>query len=179
MPLYVAITRVVRPGCEAEFTSRLRVFVQQSLGSGGVLGAHMLVPPPGSREFGILRSFASAEEREAFYQSPLFRQWQEDVAPLVEADCRSRDLHGMEAWFREGGIPRPPRWKMAIVTLLGVYPASLILGALLGPLLADWPRAVSGLVIAAAMVVCLTWLIMPGLTTLLRRWLHRAGVSDS
>lgn len=37
----------------------------------------MLTPPPGSdsREYGILRTFVGAAERDAFYASPLFNDW--------------------------------------------------------------------------------------------------------
>src|SRR5882672_5702347 len=129
MPIHIAITRRVRPGCEAEFQQELRKFFQASFAHGGVLGATMIVPPPDSdsREFGILRTFANEKERDTFYASPIFKAWEAKCQPLTEADSWSaRPLHGLEAWFRS---PQslPPRWKMAIVTLLGVYPASLIL----------------------------------------------------
>ena len=74
MPLHVAITRRVRPACEAEFQQALREFFRVSFAHDGVLGPTMIVPPPGSdsREFGILRTFADEKEREAFCASPIF-----------------------------------------------------------------------------------------------------------
>ena len=77
MPIHIAITRRVRPGCEAEFQQALREFFQTSFAHGCVLGATMIVPPPGSdsREFGILRTFADEKERDAFYASPIFKAW--------------------------------------------------------------------------------------------------------
>ena len=48
MPIHIAITRRVRPGREAEFQEALREFFQTSFAHGGVLGATMIVPPPGS-----------------------------------------------------------------------------------------------------------------------------------
>src|SRR5262249_61672048 len=84
--IHVAITRHIKPGHEAEFQEALREFLKTSFAQTGVLGANMLVPPPGStsREFGILRTFASEQERDAFYQSPLFKAWEERVKPLNE-----------------------------------------------------------------------------------------------
>src|SRR5260370_20648636 len=57
-PIHVAITRRIKPGCEAEFQEALREFFKTSLGQAGVHGASMLVPPPGSTcsEYGILRT---------------------------------------------------------------------------------------------------------------------------
>jgi antibiotic biosynthesis monooxygenase (ABM) superfamily enzyme len=139
-----------------------------------VLGVHMLVPPIGSgdREHGILRTFASTTEREEFYGSPMFAAWEERVAPLVEGEPVYRDLTGLEAWFRATGRGIPPRWKMALATLLGVYPTSLFLNVTIGEALHAWPPYARSFVFAVAMVVLLTWVVMPLVTRLLHRWLH-------
>ncbi len=100
MSIHIAITRRVRPGREAEFQVALREFFQTSFAHGGVLGATMIVPPPGSdsREFGILRTFADEKERDDFYASPLYNAWEEKCRPLTETDFwSSRPLHGLEA----------------------------------------------------------------------------------
>jgi antibiotic biosynthesis monooxygenase (ABM) superfamily enzyme len=71
MPVHIAISRRVRAGCEVEFQQALREFFPTSFSHGGVWGASMLTPPPGSdsREYGILRTFANEAERDAFYES--------------------------------------------------------------------------------------------------------------
>jgi hypothetical protein len=173
MPLHVAITRRVRAGREEEFQRALREFFQASFGHEGVLGASLLVPPPGSdsREFGILRTFASEAERDAFYASPMFQAWEERVRTLTEGEPVCRQLHGLEAWFRSPHLP-PPRWKMAIVTLVGVYPVSLVIGLTLALPLQRLPLALNVLVVSALIVCCLTWLVMPALTKLFQHWLQ-------
>lgn len=177
-PVTVAILRRVRPGCEAAFESALHEFVQQSLNEPAQLGVHVLRPAPGSgsREYGILRRFADAAARDAFYDSAIFRDWQQKVAPLTEGEPRYEHVSGLETWFTLPGqramVP-PPRWKMAVVTLLGVYPASLLIPTLLKPLMGEWPLPFRSLGVAALMVAALTWLIMPALARLLRRWLHQ------
>ncbi len=173
MPIHIAITRRVRPGCEARFQEALREFLQASFAHGGVLGASMLVPLPGtdSREFGILRTFANEAERDAFYESPMFKAWEERARALTEGEPKYRQLHGLEAWFRSPHNP-PPRWKMALATLLGVYPTSLFLWATVGGAVHTWPLPTRSLVIAGFMVVLLTWVVMPLVTRLLHDWLH-------
>src|SRR4051812_39576426 len=146
MPIHVAITRRVKPGCEAEFQQALREFFQTSFAHGGVLGATMIVPPPGSvsRGFGILRTFEDEQERAALFGSPLFKTWEERCAPLTEkGSWTSRELHGLEAWFRSPDLQGPPRWKMAVVTLLGVYPISFLIGMTLSPQLHRLPLGVN------------------------------------
>src|SRR5438093_10665244 len=128
MPIHIAITRKVRAGCEAECQGALRELFQTSFAHGGVLGATMIVPPPGSdsREFGILRTFADEKERDDFYASPLYKAREEKCRPLTETDSWSaRPLHGLEAWVRSPQNP-PPHWKMELATFLDVFPTAAI-----------------------------------------------------
>lgn len=173
MAIHIAITRRVRPGCEADFQEALREFFQTSFSHGGVLGASMLTPPPGSksREFGILRTFADDKERDAFYNSPSFKAWDERARTMTEDEPVYRQLHGLEAWFRSPHTP-PSRWKMAFVTLLGVYPASLLLGLTVAPRLKGQSPFLTSLIVGALMVAMLTWILMPLLTRLLKPWLQ-------
>jgi antibiotic biosynthesis monooxygenase (ABM) superfamily enzyme len=173
MPIHIAITRRVRPGCEAEFQAALREFLQTSFAHGGVLGASMLTPPPGSdsREYGILRTFADEAQRDAFYESPMFKAWEERAKTLTEGEPVYRQLHGLEAWFRSPHNP-PPVWKMAVATFLGVFPVAMILNLTLGPLLQSWNFLLRNALFNLCVVTLLTWVVMPLVTRLLSGWLH-------
>lgn len=172
----VAITRTVRAGCEASFEAALHDFVAKSLCTRGQLGVHVLRPftGSGSRKYGLLRRFDSTAALDAFYGSALFREWEQTVEPLTEGTRRIESVSGLEAWFTAPGqaIVPPPRWKMAAVTLLAVYPLSLLIPSLLRPLIGHWPGYAASLPIAATMVVALTWLVMPLLARMFHRWLH-------
>src|SRR5438876_11402082 len=173
MSIHIAITRRVRPGSEAEFQAALREFFQTSFAHGGVLGATMIVPPPGSdsREFGILRTFADEKERDDFYVSPIFKAWEAKCQPLTETGSWSaRPMHGLEAWFRSPHSP-PPRWKMALATFLGVFPVAMVLNLALGPVIRSWPFLISNAVFNAAVVALLTWVVMPLISRVLHPWL--------
>ena len=173
MSIHIAITRRVRAGMENEFQSALREFLHTSFGHDSVQGASMLTPPPGSdsREYGILRTFATEADRDAFYESPMFKAWDERARALTEGEAVYRELNGLEAWFRSSEGP-PPRWKMAVATLLGVYPTSLFLGLTVGRWTRDLPMLAGVLLFAAVMVALLTWVVMPIVTRLLHSWLH-------
>ena len=174
MPIHVAITRRVKPGCETEFQAALREFFHASFAHGGVLGATMIVPSPGSdsREFGILRSFANEKERDDFYASPIFKEWEKRCAPLTETNAWThRPLHGLEAWFRSPATP-PPRWKMAVATFLGVFPVATLLSLTVGPAIKSWHFLLSNAVFNVCVVALLTWVVMPLVTRALHHWLH-------
>jgi antibiotic biosynthesis monooxygenase (ABM) superfamily enzyme len=176
-PVTVAVTRIVKAGCEEEFERALHDFVQASLHLPGQLGVHILRPAPGSgsREYGILRRFDSAEARDAFYRLPLFEEWKGRVAELIEGEPRYEHLSGLETWFTLPGqraIVPPPRWKMALVTLVAVYPLSMVLGITVGNWIRSWPMLLSSLIFNAMIVTGLTWFLMPLLTRLFKPWLY-------
>jgi antibiotic biosynthesis monooxygenase (ABM) superfamily enzyme len=172
MPVHVAITRRVLPGKEEEFKEALRRFMAESFVHDGVHGASILTSLPGGddREIGILRTFKDEAERDAFYSSEHFLEWEAYASQLTE-EAVYRDLTGLEAWFRSP-LP-PPRWKMAVVTLCGVFPASLLLAFAVAPWLTDLPVIARIFINAALMVALLTWIVMPVLTKMLKTWLKR------
>ncbi len=129
-------------------------------------------PCSGTRQYGILRSFHSADHRDEFYGSPLFAEWEREIAELVEGAYVRRPLSGLEAFFRDGYPVPPPRWKMAVVTFLGVWPTvlfwTLLIGPTIGPLNVVVRTSISSLVVVAS----LAWVVMPTLTKLFRPWLR-------
>ena len=176
-PVTVAVIRVVKPGSEEAFERAIHDFVQRSLHLPGQLGVHILRPAPGSgsREYGILRRFASAEARDEFYRLPLFNEWKQEVAGLVEGEPHYEHLSGLETWFTLPGqraIVPPPRWKMALVTVLGVWPASIFVPWLLNPFMSGLASSLQALFMAAGIVILLTWVIMPVLVRILSPWLY-------
>jgi antibiotic biosynthesis monooxygenase (ABM) superfamily enzyme len=173
-PIHVAITRRIKPGCEAEFQQALREFFKTSLSHLGVQGANMLVPPPGSHrnEYGIIRTFASDEERKSFYASPAFLAWKEKVSSLTEGEPAYKELHGLEAFFRNQTAPNPPQWKMAVATYLGVVPVTIFTSQTVGQLLKGQNYFVANLVSNACVVALLAWAAMPLVTRILKRWLN-------
>lgn len=177
--VHVAITRRVKPGKEAAFEAALLDFFAATMNMPGTHGAQLLRPAPGGDpcEYGILRAFESKAAQEAFYRSPEFTAWEERVAPLVDGGYHLRELHGLEAFFR-GGLKAPPRWKMAAITWLGVFPAAYLWGTLLRPLLAPLPGIVSTAIISMFVVATLAWLVMPFLTRIFGTWLMKSPESN-
>jgi hypothetical protein len=173
--IHCAVTRRVRRGCEEQFDKKLLAFVRESIATDGVVGVHILRPAPDNndREYGVLRSFETEAAAETFYASDVFNRWLLDVEPLVEGEPEYRKLTGLEAFFRSERGWMPPRWKMAIVTFLGVLPVALLWSNLLGPMLSNQHWLVRAASINAAVVSTLTWVVMPFLTKLFHSWLSQ------
>ena len=177
-PVAVLALRTVKPGFEEKFEGALHDFISRSLQTEGQLGVSVMRPVQGSgsREYGILRRFSDSESRDRFYESPIFKQWEITVASLTEGEPKHQHLSGLETWFVLPGqralIPPPP-WKMAVVTVLGVWPVSMFVPWLLNPVISGLSLTLQALVIAVGIVILLTWAIMPVLVRVLKPWLYR------
>jgi uncharacterized protein len=174
-PIHIAITLRVRKSHVAEFQRALADFAHRSLAEPGARGVQCLYPPPGSAstDYGILRSFASASERDAFYGSSLFKDWLAEIQPMVEGKSSQQQLSGLEAWFRDGQEPLPPRWKMALLTWPAVWLVSMLVRAVVAPALGpELPQVFESGVVTAGVVMILTWVAMPFLVRIARPWLH-------
>jgi uncharacterized protein len=173
-PVHLAISVKVRQGKEEQFDRALTRFVRESTDFRGVTGVHVQRPPSDgdAREFAIVRSFLSEEHRRDFYDAELYRHYEAETAALREEPPVFRALQGIEAFFRGGPAAPPPRWKMAVVTWMGVFPASALWSQTVGSRLTMLhPLAVTG-VVTLLVVATVVWCAMPLLTKAFRPWLR-------
>jgi antibiotic biosynthesis monooxygenase (ABM) superfamily enzyme len=174
LAVHEVIMRAVRPGRELDFEALIVEFFREAAQQPGVLGSYLVRPIIGSQasQYGILRSFNSADDRDAFYRSELYREWNERVAPLVEGAPQRRHLHGLEAFFPTPA--GPPVWKMALLTWLAVNPAVYIFSNLVPMTFGTLPMLAGLLITNVFVVAALTWVLMPILTKLFSGWLKPA-----
>jgi len=172
-PITVVISRIVRPGREEAFEQAVREFIPKSLQFAGHQGAFILRPPPGRREYGAVVRFESQEAWEAFRDADQYQAFLAGIREHLEEEPRVELATGLEGWFAAPGrhfVEAPPRWKMAVTTWFGVVATSLVLVLTLGRWIESWPWLLRHLTFNAAMVVLLTWIVMPSLSAWLRQW---------
>jgi antibiotic biosynthesis monooxygenase (ABM) superfamily enzyme len=91
---------------------------------------------------------------------------------MVVGEPVRRRLHGLEAFFRDTRHAPPPRWKMAVVTWMGVFPSVLLWSSLLPNALGGLPHLAVVAIVNVFVVVTLAWGVMPLLTRMFAGWLH-------
>lgn len=127
----------------------------------------------GAVEFSIVQHFATETDHAAWLQSPVFARWQEKIAPLTPDPDHMRRYSGLESLFvtDRKSADATPRWKMTIILILAVYPMSLALSYWFAPALATMPLFSGTLLTSVVMVLIMTYVMVPILTRLFRRWL--------
>jgi antibiotic biosynthesis monooxygenase (ABM) superfamily enzyme len=175
-PITVQIVRTVRADQQEAFEAILRTFIPRALSFPGHLGVHVVKPAArASRDYHVIIKFATSEQWRAFQTWPEYVEFRAQIEPLLEHEPCIEEMTGLESWFvvpHSHELTPLPRWKMALVTLLGVYPTSLLLTFFVRPRVTHWPLWMQSLLFAVCMVGLLTWIIMPLLTRLLARWIY-------
>jgi antibiotic biosynthesis monooxygenase (ABM) superfamily enzyme len=171
----VAVVRTVRAGREADYEAWLRRAIAAAQTFPGHLGADVLRPPPGGRQYLLLFRYGAMEQLLAWEQSDVRRALIAEVDALTEGPAQLTRASGMETWFTLPGghaLVPPPRWKMALVTWIVAFPLIQALTLTLGKVLAPLPALARGALVGAAMVLTMTYLLMPLVTRALAKWLY-------
>jgi uncharacterized protein len=91
---------------------------------------------------------------------------------------RTQFLTGLEGWFTlptPPDAPPPPRYKMAVLTWVTIFPLITLIVVVSAPLIGGLPLAARLAVTTLVAVSLMTWVIMPRVTRLLRGWLYPRG----
>lgn len=173
-PVTVTIVRAVRKQNHDQFEVALKRFIPQSLRFPGHLGVHMVRPAKGGNHFGAVLTFQSQQDWEDFQKWSEYRAFLSEIEPYLEASPHVEALTGLESWFTPFGsdiLATPPRWKVALVTWIGVCFTVYVVNSVFAAVVPSWPRFASFLLANAVIVAGLTWAVMPVLTWIFRGWL--------
>lgn len=171
-PVTVIFSWEVAKGREDEFEEWAHGITAEASRFPGHLGATWLRPEGDDRRYHTVVRFTDGARLDDWLRSPERERWIDRLGDTAHEER----LHttGMETWFSlpERPVAAPPRWKMALVTFAGVYPISVVLQVTAVPASQQWPAPLRALVFPVILVPLLTYVIMPGLSRLLREWLY-------
>jgi uncharacterized protein len=176
------VTRRVRPGHEEAYEEFLEGIIAAASHFPGYLGVEVFRPSETSRgEYRIVYRFESADKLRGWLDSSEHADWLKRAEAHVLGPMRTQFTTGLESWFtlpRQPGLPAPPPYKMAILTWIVIFPLISLVVVILGPALkgiAPIPRLG---ITTAITVPLMTWIVMPRVTRLLRRWLYPGATED-
>ena len=176
-PVAAIFTRRVRAGSEVVYENWLSGITEASAGFAGNLGTTILQPADGRDDYVAITHFDSARHLQTWIDSPERKGWLERLSDIpIEREYVASNA-GMERWFTlpDRVNEPPPRYKSAVLVVLGLYPLVMLLSVTLGPLLEGLPMAVRTFVSMVVSVALMVWFVSPALTRLFAGWLAPAS----
>ena len=175
-PVTTTVTRQVKPGHEAAYEQFLDGIIAAASRFPGHLGAEVFRPQTAAAgEYRVVYRFDTAQHLHAWLGSAEHAAWLERAEPHAIGPLRRQVLTGLEAWFTlptQPGLPPPPRYKMALVTWVTIFPLITLVVVATAPLLGRLPLVARLAVTTGVTVPLMTWAVMPRVTRLLGWWLY-------
>ena len=170
------ISHYIRLGRESGYEAWLQGISQVARQFEGHNGVTILRPQPGLRaEYVIILRFNNYHNLCRWMRSPERKEWIERAKPLTEKPENVQFLTGLEALVSlPSAISAPPKYKTAFVTWVGVFVCASTLGYFLAPYLVGLPYLLRQAIITGLVVILLAYVVMPRLTRLFYRWLHKS-----
>lgn len=176
-PVTALIVRQVKPGLLSEFEGWVRGMTPIVQQFDGYLGTDLIRPRDLAHpEVVIVVRFDSYENLKVFMESAERDAWLKESDKLTIGQMDVSEQQGLVSWFnlpnRISPTNPPAKSKMAIITILILYPSLLLVSTLLKALLHDWPRPVVIFITLLVLIPAMTYFLMPWATRFFRRWLY-------
>lgn len=176
----VLISRRIKLGHEADFERVMKQITAVAGTFSGHLGSQLV--RPGDEQgvedglYHVVLAFDNQENLQAWQNSPARSLGLAAAAPYIEGQTMIREMSGLAHWFQAPAGPKqepPPRWKVAVVTWLGICPTVYIVFLLFSQLLASWSLLPRVMFMTMLVVGLMTWAVAPQLTRLFKPWLYQ------
>jgi len=170
------VRRHAKPGCEVAYEAMVRGMFKEAMSFPGFLSAELITPESPGEEYQIIQRFATESDLDRWNASEERMVWLERLRPLTDGEPEYRLLNGLDAWFSPTVIPataHPPKWKMTIVSWLGIFPTVALLLAFVAPLLTDLHFMFRTAIFTAIVAVMMSYLVMPRISRWMAWWLKR------
>lgn len=170
------IDRIPVAGQEAALEQAIRDLVQAAMRFPGHLGVNVIRPtPPQQPGFRIVYKFDTVEHLRAWESSGTQHRLVEAADRHTLGQPMRKVLTGLETWFTlpNKALPTPPRYKMSVVSWLGIFPLVFLVDLVLQALLPTSPVWLKIALNTGLVVTLMTYVVMPRLARLFERWLYQ------
>jgi hypothetical protein len=133
-------------------------------------------PREGTRDFHLIQQFDNRQHLRQWIESEERARLLREARRLAASRTAVQQRTGLETWFHvpseaTATMRPPPRWKMWLISLVAIYPLVLAFQVFVVPLTASWPLPLRALTFPLVLLTLMTYVVMPLITRLLRRWL--------
>lgn len=174
----VVITHRVRDGRQQEYERWMSDISPLCRSSPGNLDWQVIQPVPGfSSTYTVIARFDTIAHLRDWTESPVRSRLIDRVGPLLASGDDFFIRSGLDFWFSptQAKAKVPARWRQGLVTWSVIYPLVLGVPMVVSPALRllGLPdhRWFTTFVVTGTIVVLMVYVIMPRVTTLVKRWL--------
>lgn len=176
-----SVSRVMRRrpdhGYEQRYEALVRGMLEESSRFSGYLSA-TVIPPHRETDHGeyrIVQHFATQADLDRWDNSEERAIWHDRIRPIAGQDPAYHEVSGLEVWFSQqspvaSGLP--PKWKLTVVSWLGIFPTAAACLGVLDPLLRGWPFLLKMALVTALVAVLMAYAVMPILSARMKWWLR-------
>lgn len=172
-PVTTIVKRTISPGQESEYEQWVKDTTEDLKKAPGYIDITMIRPTGPKKEYVLIIRFDSYKHVEDWEKSDVRNMWMERAKHFTK-EVSNTKITGLEYWFPLPEIPKaavPPRYKMVIVTICGIFPTALVVNWFLNVLAIPMPYLLRTLITAIIMVTLMTYVVMPKMTSVFRSWL--------
>lgn len=126
----------------------------------------------------VIIRFDNIANLKNWMESDVRKKLIEKAQPMFAQDDRYVMRTGLEFLFQNGpGRKAPRRWKQYLVTWSAIFPLSLLVPALLLPVIERLPvpqnKVANALIVSGCIVFLMVYFIMPQYTRRIQKWLYK------
>lgn len=182
-PVSLVVTREVKPGSAAAYEGLIGEIGEAARGFDPNLSM-TVIKSEGDKgnQYVVVLHLTSHEALEEWERSDVRAEFRRRLEPLEQEPASFKEVTGFEYWFslpRIAAIKPPARYKMALITMLGIYIVSVSYTYTIDRWLTALPDHLGLIIRIVVLIIVMTFLVMPLLSRLFARWLYprssRAG----
>lgn len=173
-----SITTVARHFIKADqkaaFENWVKGITAQAQGFPGFEGLKLIHPPEGHHDYLILFKFAGFQTLETWMKSEERKNEVDKLTEISEKEMVIGEVTGIDFWFEAPETQTagaPPKWKMALLTWVVVFPGVVLMSRLYQFMFPAFSPILVSLLVTLSLVPLLTWVLMPQVVWLFKRWL--------
>jgi antibiotic biosynthesis monooxygenase (ABM) superfamily enzyme len=172
-PVTVTAAYRVNPGRETEFYAWAIEMLNAAAPLPGYLGGGVMGSGQASSEWHVIYRFDRDVSAQGWESSLERVRLATRAGPFVQ-EKGSQRTSGLQNWLKGPvrPLPPPPKWKLWLVNLGAVFPPDLMFNPLVIPFLEGTIFLLRTLALCLGVTAMVTWLVMPRLQRLLKKWLY-------
>lgn len=175
-PATATLTHRIERACEKAYEALLAGIHEEAKAFGGFLRREVIKSTDGCHvEYDIVLHFDSEAGLRRWENSPERHKWLSRMSSMAVHTTPLQVVTGLETWFTLSpgqAIVPPPRYKMAILTWLAIFPLITLASYAIQPVTGEIPLWAREFVLTLVLVTLMTYVVMPRVTRLFQRWLY-------